>query len=107
VNKHTTFRKLLKERLAIGQALQTELDKLVPPTPTGYLRANEHWKVVYVAPGEGPVELEIAIEPPDGAYEWRSPRAQQLNTLQALLGCDDIYVKAIGGPHYIAYYNKT
>ena len=96
-------------QLVVARALQDELDKLVPPTTTGYMHAEERWRIAFIDSPEdySDVQFKIGIDPPDGAYEWHCPSSAGLQTLKAQLGCDDIHARAVGGKiRYIARFNK-
>jgi hypothetical protein len=99
---------LARSKLVVEQKLQEELDKLVPPTTTGYLHREESWTIVWAREGEHGVDIEIAIDPPEGAYSWNATTIEKLQTLQTQLGCDRIYVFAreSGRIRYIAAWDK-
>ena len=99
---------LMRSHLAVVDKLHEELDKLVPPTTTGYLYAKERWTIAWVREGEYQVDLEIGIDPPRGANSWSVPTIEGLQTLQRQLDCHHIQVRAVesGRVRYIATWNK-
>lgn len=104
------LRQLMHSQLVVMRALQDELDKLVPPTTTGYMHSKESWTITRVgAPDDySKVELTLDLEPPDAAYEWHRPTAEGLQTLKTQLGCDYLYAypRSSGKIRYIARFNK-
>ena len=102
------LRSLMREQLSLDKSLRVVLDELLEPTTTGYMHREQSWGIAWIKPGEYGVELEFAIDPPRGAYEWNFPTAERLQELQKKLGCDRIYAFALerGKVRYFASYNK-
>lgn len=82
-------------------------DEVVAPTTTGYLHQLEGW-TAFARNGEYTVAIELALDPPDGAYEWCRPTEAKLSQLKSWLGCDHLSVFAIevGKVRYFAAWNK-
>jgi hypothetical protein len=99
---------LARSKLVVEAKLQELLDHLVPPTTTGYLHSKESWTIGWIRPGEHEVDVEIAIDPPEGLYSWRRATVARLQVLQEQLGCDHISALAMGSGQvrYIAAWNR-
>jgi hypothetical protein len=99
---------LMRSTIVVEGKLQVELDKLVPPTTTGYMHREESWTIAWVRPGDDDTKIEMALDPPSGAHEWNWPTAEKMQTLQTQLSCD--YLKAFahkgGEVRYIATWDQ-
>jgi hypothetical protein len=100
----TTLIDIFREQLKLEEKLQNALDDVVPPAG----RFAESWTLAWVGQGEHDVELEIALEPPDGAVEWHYPTIERLQTLQQQLACDRIHAVPMDKNEirYIASYDR-
>jgi hypothetical protein len=102
------LRALMHEQLALDRRLQTVLDGLLEPTTTGYLHREESWSIAIVRAGEYGVEMELGLDPPDGAHEWSLPTIERMQELQHKLGADRVYAFPLerGKVRCFAQYNR-
>jgi hypothetical protein len=101
----TTLIDLFREQLKLDEKLQAALDGIV--TPAG--RREESWMIAWVKDRDADfgIELEVALDPPDGALEWNYPTTERFQLLQQRLGCDRIYAVPVdtGEIRYVASYD--
>ncbi len=94
----------MRSSLECRTMLHAQLDELLPPAATGYLRREQSWTIRWVRAGESAVDLELALEPPEGAVEWRFATVERLAELQSRLGCHRVHASVVGG---VIFYTAT
>jgi hypothetical protein len=91
------------------EALHEAVASMLPPMPTGYLRAEQEWMVVWSAEQlAGDIEFEMSLKPPEGAIEFRCPTIDRLRYVQQALSCDHLHAAVIDGEiRYVAQWRRS
>lgn len=82
------FKELLRERIALDEKIQDALDKLLPPTTTGYRHRDENWSVWGTYADDS--GLHVTLVPPKGAYPFHNASLDTLRTVTKALGTESV-----------------